>query len=133
MSNRPWVKPMICESIQCPVMTITSATPASFGTNVSVCSWICVADWIRPMNRPIASDTPRIGAASLVASRIDCTAMSMTDPSFTMGTPSRGRTRFDGCSGARSMVEARDQRADDERPAVDHDEQQQLERQRDQY
>src|SRR5919205_133234 len=30
------------------------------------------------MNKPIASEMPRIGAASLVASRIDCTAMSMT-------------------------------------------------------
>ena len=52
--------------------------PASFGTKVSVCSWIWVADCNRPITRPIANDTPRIGAASLAASRIDCTEMLMT-------------------------------------------------------
>src|SRR5690348_3384275 len=107
-------------SIQLPDTTRTIATPASFGTNVSVTSCTCVADWISEMNRPSPIVTMRIGASSFTLMVIAWSAMCRTALSVI------GNLRGYGAS----SVEARDERLHDQRPSVHHHEQQQLERQR---
>src|SRR4051794_16328928 len=96
------------------------AMPASFGTKVSVYSCTCVTDWRSDTATPIASETTRIGAASLAVIIIVWMAMSMTVESVMGAALLRG-----------GSSEGRDQGSDDEGPPVDHDEQQQLERQGD--
>src|SRR4051794_25857674 len=113
-SKSCWVKVMSWWSIQLPLTTITTAIPASFGTNVRVNSCTWVTDWSSETPTPMASDTMRIGAASLAVIIIAETAMSMTVESF---------------MDAGLLLEGRDQGTDHEGPAIDHDEQQQLERQ----
>src|SRR4051794_11546094 len=114
---RSWVKCTISCSIQLPANRITSATPASLGTKVSVtsCTWVTVCR--SETNTPMASDTIRIGAASLTVIIIALVAMSMTRVSV--------MTLF--------SLEAGQQRAHDERPTVDHHEQEQLEREGDEH
>src|SRR4051794_39956040 len=106
---------MIWPSIQWPDTTITRATPASLGTKESVTSWICVTDCSSDTPRPMARLTTRMGPASLAVTMIAWMAMETTAESVT-GSP-----------------EARQEGVDDQGPAVDHHEQQELERQRDQY
>src|SRR3954469_20610995 len=116
-SNSWWVKEMSWPSIQWPEMTITRATPASLGTNVSVTSWIWVTDWNSEMARPITRLVMRMGAATLAVTVIIRSAISMTVVSV-MGSPS---------------MEARQKGLDDQRPAIDQHEQQDLERERHQH
>src|SRR5512144_1443832 len=107
------VKPVSTRRLHAPVRTSTTAA-ASFGTNVSVDSWIWVADCSTESARPTARVVTRIGPASLVAvSRAPATmwmTWSATSPPSAIAAEQRGH---------------------DEGPAVDEDEQQQLERQRD--
>src|SRR5471030_961709 len=97
---------------------MTTATPTSLGTKERVISWIWVTDCTTETPKPIARLANRIGAPSLVAKIMVSTAMWMTDWSFTW-TPE--------CS----SVVARNEGLGDQVPAVDHDEQEQLERQGD--
>src|SRR3954466_912048 len=110
MSNSCGVTPPTLFSIQWPDTTITRATPASLGTNVSVTSWIWVTDWNREMASPMARLVMRMGAATLATTSIICTAISMTAVSVMSAS-----------------VEAREQGLDDQRPSVDQHEQQDLE------
>src|SRR5581483_9462051 len=117
MRNSSWVKSMSVFSIQLPARTMTRATPANFGTKVSVASCTCVADWRIETNRPTPSVTLRIGAASLTVTRIASHAMWITWVSVMR------------VSRSGSSTEAVEEGLHDEVPAVHHHEQQQLERQ----
>src|SRR3954451_104500 len=91
---------------------MTTTVARIFGMKESVCSWICVTAWktltIRPTERPTSSS----GSATLRASSIADTARLMT-------------------TSVSISVEAPDERGQDEVPAVHQDEQEDLERQRD--
>src|SRR5207248_10446015 len=115
ISNSCWVKAMIWASIQWPETTMTRATPASLGTKLRVTSWIWVTDCSSDTPRPMARLTTRIGPASLAVTRMAWMAISTTAEAVT------------------ASPEAREEGVDDEGPAVDHDEQQELERQRHQH
>src|SRR5206468_2859756 len=104
-------------SIQLPPTRITRATPASLGTKVSVTSWTWVTVCSSETSTPMARETIRIGAASLTLTMSALVAMSMTRVSVT----------------GLFSLEAGEQRTHDERPAVDHHEQQELERERDEH
>src|SRR5689334_25204858 len=121
MRNSSWVKSMSVLSIQFPARTMTRATPASFGTNVSVASCTCVADCRIETNSPMPSVTARMGAASFTVTRIAIHAMWSTCVSVMR------------VSRSRSLTETVEERVHDEVPAVDHHEQQQLERERDDH
>src|SRR4029077_19116277 len=83
----------------------------------SVISLICVAAWNMPISRPAASADSSIGAASSAVTTSACWPTEMMVSGVI----------------ARSLVEARRERADQERPAVHEHEQHDLERQRDQH
>src|SRR3954447_18719109 len=91
---------------------MTTTVARIFGMKESVCSWICVTAWktltIRPTERPTSSS----GSATLRASSIADTARLMT-------------------TSVSISVEAPDERGQDEVPAVHQDEQEDLERERD--
>src|SRR3954469_12693311 len=89
----------------------------TLGTNASVNSWICVADWNSETANPITSEVMSTGAASLPATSSASTAMWMTAVSFM----------------ALSRVVALDEGRDDQAPTVDEDEEQQLEGQGDRH
>src|SRR5579875_1386156 len=99
-----------------PRITISTASPTLFGMKESDCSWIWVTAWKRLTARPITRPTSRIGPATSNASVIACVARLTTMSWFIALLPRR-----------RASVEARDQRARDQVPAVDQDEQQDLE------
>src|SRR3954471_18801640 len=105
---------------------MTSATPASFGTHVSVTSWIWVTDWNSEMARPMARLVSRMGALTLAVTVIIRKAISMTAVSviYSVLVLWGGRPRSWGLA---YSVEARDQGLDDESPTVDQHEQQNLE------
>src|SRR2546421_1659525 len=117
MSNSWWVNPTTVFSIQWPETTITRATPASLGTNVSVTSWIWVTDWNSETARPMARLVMRMGAATLAVTVIIRRAISTTVVSVT---------------GPHS-VEAGQEGLDHEGPPIDEHEQQDLERERHQH
>src|SRR3954469_15150596 len=91
---------------------MTTTVARILGMKESVCSWICVTAWktltIRPTERPTSSS----GSATLRASSIADTARLMT-------------------TSVSISVEAPDERGQDEVPAVHQDEQEDLERERD--
>src|SRR5579875_2865784 len=99
-----------------PRITISTASPTLFGMKESDCTWICVTAWKRLTARPITRPTSRIGPATSKASVIACVAR-FTTVSWFIALLLRGL----------ASVEARDQRARDQVPAVDQDEQQDLE------
>src|SRR5271165_1113772 len=105
--------PMNCPSIQLPANVITRPTTISFGTKVSVTSWIWVTDWNSDTTRPTTMAEMRIGAATLTVVSIAWDAMCIATWSF-IGRVLRS-------------PEARDERAGDEHPPVHQDEEQQLE------
>src|SRR5690242_8054401 len=115
MANRSRVKPTVSWSIQWPETSRTRATPMSLGTKLSVISCTCVTAWTRDTAKPIPSATSRIGNPSLALSSMACRPMWTTSESVM----------------APSVV-ALDEGGGDHAPAADHDEQQQLEGQRDQ-
>src|SRR5438067_7272207 len=86
----------------------------SLGTNVSVTSCTWVTDWKIDTANPMTRLTARNGPANFAVRIIACTAISMMLVSVTK-TP---------------LLEALEQRANDEAPAVDQDEQEELERER---
>src|ERR1044071_9795926 len=92
----------------------TALTPMSFGTNASVCSWICVTACTTLIVRPTRSATTSIGPAM---SRASITAL-------------RARSTMRACDMA-VLAEARNEALHDQRPAVHEHEQQQLEGQGD--
>src|SRR3954470_23297935 len=116
-SNSWLVKEMSSPSIQWPEMRITSATPATLGTNVRVTSWICVTDWNSDTARPMAKLVTRIGAETFAVTVIIRSAISMTVVSV-MGPQS---------------VETCKEGLDHEGPSIDEYEQQDLERERHQH
>src|SRR2546421_10052848 len=103
--------------IQGPPTRRTTATPRSFGTNVSVISWVWVMVWTTATTRPTTRQTARIGPASLRAMSMAPLRMPTTDVSVIEST----------------SLHAHEQRADEQGPSVDEDEEQQLERQRDDH
>src|SRR3954454_19488075 len=109
---------------------MTSATPASFGTNVSVTSWIWVTDWNSEMARPMARLVIRMGALTLAVTVIIRKAISMTAVSVIYSVLVLGVVGSEPVRrwGLAYSVEARDQGLDDEGPTVDQHEQQDLER-----
>src|SRR4051812_19243398 len=115
MWNSDWVKLTISESTQLPDTSSAIATAIILGTKDSVCSWIWVAAWNSEIRNPTSSAVSRMGAATLAASSIVCSARSVTWESVIAALPRS--VRMDQCGG-------------DQRPPVDDDEQQQLERQR---
>src|SRR5437868_9115274 len=84
----------------------------TFGMKASVCSWIWVTAWKIDTSRPTARPAPSIGIATLKAS-VRAGEARLTTTSWVM----------------RSSVEALDERSGDEDPAVDEDEEKELERQ----
>src|SRR5581483_2638989 len=112
MANSWSVNPTIWLSIQWPANTSTRATPIIFGTKTSVISCTCVTDWTSEITRPIARLVARMGPATFATRIRACRTISMTLVSVM------------------ALPVTRDQRLDDERPAVDEHEQEDLERQR---
>src|SRR3954471_13441188 len=91
----------------------TPAMARIFGMKASVCSWICVTAWKTETARPMTSPTPSSGSATRSASwSAPLTSVMTTSWSI-------------------ASVEGLDERLGDEVPAVDEDEQQDLERQAD--
>src|SRR5438309_4216904 len=82
--------------------------------NCRLCSWIWVTAWNRLTTRPMTRPTSSTGPAILSASVMACVARLTTVSWFISAS-----------------VEARHQRAGYQVPPVDQDEQQDLERQRD--
>src|SRR5581483_1842127 len=89
---------------------MSAATPTIFGMNERLCSWIEVTAWKMLTSRPMISPSSRTGPAILSASIIAWVARLMTVSWFI-------------------SVKAQDQGVGDQVPAVDQDEQQDLERQ----
>src|SRR6056297_2864868 len=90
----------------------TRAIPITFGTKLSVISWIWVTACSRDTNTPTARATSSRGPASRLAMIMASVMMSMTWASFTSSSDHRG-----------------DQGARQQAPPVHQDEQEQLERQ----
>src|SRR3954462_7018152 len=90
----------------------TAASAITFGMKASVCSWIWVTAWKIDTTRPTISPAASIGVASLNPS-VSALVARLTTTSWFMS------------------VEALDEGSGDEVPAVDQDEEQDLERQRD--
>src|SRR5262245_34839413 len=99
-------------------MTSAAAVASSLGMNDKVISLICVEDWHTPNIRPTSSAVKSSGADSIsVISSARCaTVMTVSGVIVNL----------------RSSVEAGGDRSHDERPAVDQNEQHDLERKRDQ-
>src|SRR5919199_303299 len=95
-------------------MTSTAAVARIFGMKVSVCSWICVTAWKTLTTRPTARPTSSSGRPTFSASCIAAVPRLMMR-SWSIALP----------------AEAPDERRRDQVPAVDEDEQQDLERQGD--
>src|SRR6185312_17077491 len=89
--------------------------------NDSDCSWICVTAWKTETISPIARPTSSSGPPTFIASSIACWARWTTVSWFMVA----------GGGWVGPLVEAPDEGLGDEPPAVDQDEQQDLERQRD--
>src|SRR3954470_17599063 len=90
----------------------TAASAMTFGMKASVCSWIWVTAWKIDTTRPTIRPAASIGVATLKAS-VSALVARLTTTSWFMS------------------VEALNERSGDEVPAVDQDEQQDLERERD--
>src|SRR3954467_2637029 len=90
----------------------TAASAMTFGMKASVCSWIWVTAWKIETTRPTISPAASIGIATLKAS-VSALVARLTTTSWFMS------------------VEALDEGSGHEVPAVDQDEEQDLERQRD--
>src|SRR3954462_3121049 len=90
----------------------TAASAITFGMKASVCSWIWVTAWKIDTTRPTISPAASIGVASLNPS-VSALVARLTTTSWFMS------------------VEALDEGSGPEVPAVDQDEEQDLERQRD--
>src|SRR3954454_15442278 len=102
---------MIWLSIQGPATIITTIVARIFGMKVSVISWICVIAWKMLTSRPTIRPAPRMGSATFRESVTACMTRLMTTSVFIPAS-----------------VEALDEGLGDEVPAVDQDEQQDLER-----
>src|SRR5882724_11940393 len=102
--------------IQGPPTRRTRATPTSFGTNVSVISWIWVMVWTTATISPTTRQTTRMGPASFRAMIMAPLRMWTTDVSVTS-----------------TSLHTHEERADDQGPSVDEDEEQELDRQRDDH
>src|SRR6201996_2478754 len=100
-------------------MTRTAASESSFGMNESVISLICVAACSTPTRRPTASAVRRSGAAIISVTTSACWPMPMTVSGVIACAPSDRETTGES--------------AEQQRPAVDEDEQHDFERQRDQH
>src|ERR1019366_340934 len=90
--------------------------PTILGISVRLCSWIWVTAWKMLMTRPITRPTSSSGPAIFSARLMACEARF---------------TRWRGSGAGFSSVEALHEGFDDQVPAVDQDEQEDLERQRD--
>src|SRR4029077_5253120 len=101
--------------IQGPPTTRTIPTPSSFGTKDRVISWIWLIVWSTATTSPTMRQTARMGPASLRVISIAPARMWTTVVS-SIALPS---------------LHAHEQRAHEQPPAIDEDEQQQLEGQRD--
>src|SRR5262249_26474761 len=101
-------------SIHGPAITSVIPVTTIFGTKVSVISWISVAAWRIDTARPTIRLAARNGSASSKPSSIAFMARWMATSPFTA-----------------SGVERVDEALDGQGPAVDQDEQQDLERERD--
>src|SRR5439155_4634111 len=112
-----WTQAVNWWIIQGPPTRRTTATPTSFGTNVSVISWIWVMVWTTATTRPTARQTTRMGPASFRAMIMAPLRMCTTAVSVTEST----------------SLHTHEERADEQGPSVDQDEEQQLERQRDDH
>src|SRR5690606_952241 len=104
-------------SIHGPASTSVTKMATSFGTKVSVISLICVAAWKMLMIRPVTSAARNSGADTIRVTSTAWRPSSMTAVGVMAASPALDR-------------EAVDQRADQQRPAVDQHEQHDLERQR---
>src|SRR3954447_4375904 len=112
-SKRSLVKATSVCIIQLPQISSATPTPTSLGTNARVTSWIWVSDWKSETAKPMTREVSRIGADSLRATSMVWRAMWMIAVSLMVRLPV-----------------ARDEGLDDEGPAVDHHEEQELEGQR---
>ena len=79
-------------SIQLPQSSSAMPTPISFGTKASVNSWIWVIDWNSEIVKPMTSEVTRIGAESLSATSMVCSAM-LDDGGVGHGAPTRSSRR----------------------------------------
>src|SRR4051794_17085194 len=95
----------------------------------SVCSWICVMAWKTDTIRPTTSPTPSTGSATLKAS-VSAAVERLTTTSWSI-SGSSGAIRGGGDLPEGPLVKALHEGSGDEVPAVDQDEQQDLERERD--
>ena len=68
-------------SIHGPSTMIDATKTNILGTNVSVCSCICVTAWKRLMITPIMRVNSKIGIVSWRETNIACRAKSITSPS----------------------------------------------------
>ena len=75
------------ESTQLPVTSSAIATAMTFGTKERVGSWICVAAWNSEMRKPTSSAVSSTGAATLAATSMVATAISVTSASLIRSSP----------------------------------------------
>ena len=75
MPNSWWVKATSWPSTQLPVTSRAMDTAIIFGTNESVCSWICVAAWNSEIRKPTRRAVSSTGAATFAASIIVSAAL----------------------------------------------------------
>src|SRR5688500_8210962 len=133
-SNRLWVKLTSSASTQLPVTSSAIATAIIFGTKDSVGSWIWVAAWKSEIRKPTSSAVISTGAATLAATIMVWAAICVTSASLTTTPRWRSSSAFAALLYSSMNSQARssrspvgpDQRGGDQRPAVDHDEEQQL-------
>src|SRR3954468_19651968 len=110
-------------------MTSTAASARTFGMKTRVCSWICVTAWKTDTIRPTTSPTPSTGSATLKAS-VSAAVERLTTTSWSI-SGSSGAIRGCGELPEGPLVKALHEGSGDEVPAVDEDEEQDLERERD--
>src|SRR3954454_21538850 len=110
-SNSSRVNDTVSEVIQCPQTSSATDTPMALGTKLSVTSWIWVIDCSSETAKPMTSAVTSTGAQSLAAST----------------RASRPMSRIAFVSMLGSSVVRADQGGDDQAPAVDEDEEQELE------
>src|SRR5680860_60641 len=120
------VKDVASRNIQFPETISTIIMASTFGTNVSVISWIWVTVWISETSTPNASAVRSSGPASLLASNIALVTISRTWESVTTPRPPAYRIR----PASSAPDHGRDEGPRQQAPPVDQHEQQQLERQR---
>src|SRR3954470_22281091 len=108
-------------------MTSTAASARTFGMKTMVCSWICVTAWKTETTRPTMRPTPSTGSATLKAS-VSAAVERLTTTSWSIS----GSSGESACPRAEGpLVKALHEGSGDEVPAVDQDEEQDLEGERD--